>query len=149
MNIGAIKFLPLKKKERVVIAELADEPGLAEILVVSDSEGDFVPLQDMFGLRAIRVAQETAQNDVARYYPGLPYSTVKISHKSMKQEDAYSLIMGKRVEIPPDSALCKRKYQYLYIDAAPQEKSRIDKFYQEMFAGTLWDGTERVFIGEP
>lgn len=43
--IGEIKKLPVRKANRIVIAELMEMPGCAETLIVSDTEEDFVPVK--------------------------------------------------------------------------------------------------------
>ena len=103
--IGAIKYLPVRKVNRIVIAALTERPGDAELLMVSDEEEDFVPVRNAF-VGNVFVQSVNEMIDYAkRWYEGLPFSMVVISHSNMTEQEAYSVIMGKNVDIPPKKVL--------------------------------------------
>lgn len=145
---GAIKLLPVKNENRIVIAELMEKPGYAETLIVSDDEEDFFPLMwGMMGGAVIRPVSG-AIDYAARSFKGLPVSVVTISHSKMTGQEAYSVIMGKSVDIPPKKVLRKRTLQWLYWDCEDDErKKEEERRYQEEFGCNerLWDGSESVF----
>lgn len=145
---GAIKYLPVKKANRIVIAKLMEKPGYAETLIVSDDEEDFVPVMlGMIACPAIRTVSE-AVDAAARCYKGLPISEVSISHKEMTEQEAYSVIMGKNVDIPPKKVLRKRWLQWLYSDCSDDAwKKDAEKRWQKEFRcnESLWDGSESAF----
>lgn len=145
--IGAIKYLPVRKVNRIVIAALTENPGKAELLMVSDEEEDFVPVRNAF-IGSVFVQPVNEMIDYAkRWYAELPFSMVVISHTNMTAQEAYSVIMGKNVDIPPKKVLKKRDLQYLYWDENDEWKRRAEKRWQEEFAcdEPLWDGSESVF----
>lgn len=145
--IGEIKKLPVRKVNRIVIAALTEKPGIAELLMVSDEEEDFVPLKYIMSDSVIR----RPVNEMIDYskccYAGLPFSMVVISHTEMSEQETYSVVMGKNVNIPPKKVLGKRVLQYLYWDNKNEWKERMEKHWQEEFAcdEPLWDGSESVF----
>lgn len=145
---GAIKYLPVKKANRIVIAKLMEKPGYAETLIVSDDEEDFVPVMlGMIACPAIRTVSE-AVDAAARCYEWLPISEVSISHKEMTEQEAYSVIMGKNVDIPPKKVLRKRWLQWLYSDCLDDAwKKDAEKRWQKEFRcnESLWDGGESAF----
>lgn len=145
---GVIKYLPVKKANRIVIAELMEKPGYAETLIVSDDEEDFVPVMSgMIECPAIRTVSK-AIDVVARLYEGFPISEVTISHSKMTAQEAYSVIMGKSVNIPPRKVLRKRRLQWLYLDCSDEAWKRdAEKHWQKEFGceEPLWDGSESVF----
>lgn len=145
--IGEIKKLPVRKANRIVIAALTEKPGIAELLMVSDEEEDFVPLKYIMSDSVIR----RPVNEMIDYskccYTGLPFSMVVISHTEMSEQEIYSVVMGKNVDIPPKKVLEKRVLQYLYWDNKDEWKERMEKHWQKEFACNepLWDGSEAVF----
>lgn len=73
---------------------------------------------------------------------------VTISHSKMAMQEAYSLIMGKKVDIPPKKVLMKRELQWYHWDYGDDnQKKDAEKRYQEEFGcdEQLWDGSELVF----
>lgn len=146
--IGAIKYLPVRKVNRIVIAALTEKPGKAELLMVSDEEEDFVPVRNAF-IGSVFVQPVNEMIDYAkRWYEGLPFSMVVISHSNMTEQEAYSVIMGKNVDIPPKKVLRKRYLQWLYWDCtSDKRKEDAEKGWQEDFGcdESLWDGSESVF----
>lgn len=99
MSRGVLTNRPLTDVNRIVIAELQERPGYAEILMVSDESNDFAPiLFPMANFPAIFLKDGAAEH-VKREYPKLPFSIVSISHTKMTQEEAYSVIMGKPVKL--------------------------------------------------
>lgn len=145
--IGEIKKLPVKKVNRIVIAALAEKPGIAELLLVSDAEEDFVPLKYIMSDSVIRRPVNEMIDCAKCCYAGLPFSMVVISHTKMTEQEAYPVIMGKSVEIPPKKVLEKRDLQYLYWDNDDEWKKRMEKHWQKEFRchESLWDGSESVF----
>lgn len=145
--IGEIKKLPIKKVNRIVIAALAEKPGIAELLLVSDAEEDFVPLKYIMSDSVIRRPVNEMIDCTKCCYAGLPFSMVVISHTKMTEQEAYSVIMGKNVDIPPKKVLEKRDLQYLYWDESDEWKKRMEKHWQKEFGceEPLWDGSESVF----
>lgn len=131
--IGAIKYLPVRKVNRIVIAALTERPGDAELLMVSDEEEDFVPVRNAF-VGNVFVQSVNEMIDYAkRWYEGLPFSSV---------------IMGKNVDIPPKKVLRKRHLQWLYWDCTSDKwKKDAERGWQEDFGcdEPLWDGSESVF----
>lgn len=146
--IGAIKYLPVRKVNRIVIAALTERPGDAELLMVSDEEEDFVPVRNAF-VGNVFVQSVNEMIDYAkRWYEGLPFSMVVISHSNMTEQEAYSVIMGKNVDIPPKKVLRKRHLQWLYWDCTSDKwKKDAERGWQEDFGcdEPLWDGSESVF----
>ena len=145
--IGEIKKLPVKKVNRIVIAALAEKPGIAELLLVSDAEEDFVPLKYIMSDSVIRRPVNEMIDCAKCCYAGLPFSMVVISHTKMTEQEAYPVIMGKSVEIPSKKVLEKRDLQYLYRDENDEWKERMEKHWQKEFEcdEPLWDGSESVF----
>ena len=145
--IGEIKKLPVKKVNRIVIAALAEKPGIAELLLVSDAEEDFVPLKYIMSDSVIRRPVNEMINCAKCCYAGLPFSMVVISHTNMTAQEVYSVIMGKSVEVPSKKVLGKRDLQYLYRDENDEWKERMEKHWQKEFEcdEPLWDGSESVF----
>ena len=127
--IGEIKKLPVKKVNRIVIAALAEKPGIAELLLVSDAEEDFVPLKYIMSDSVIR----------------RPVN--EMIDTKMTEQEAYPVIMGKGVEVPSKKVLEKRDLQYLYRDENDEWKERMEKHWQKEFEcdEPLWDGSESVF----
>lgn len=146
--IGTIKYLPVRKVNRIVIAALTERPGDAELLMVSDEEEDFVPVRNAF-VGNVFVQSVNEMIDYAkRWYEGLPFSMVVISHSNMTEQEAYSVIMGKNVDIPPKKVLRKRYLQWLYWDCTSDKwKKDAERGWQEDFGcdEPLWDGSESVF----
>lgn len=145
--IGAIKYLPVRKVNRIVIAALTEKPGKAELLMVSDEEEDFVPLKWAMTDSVVKMPVNEMIDYAKRWYAGLPFSMVVISHTKMTEQEAYSVVMGKNVDIPPKKVLAKRDLQYLYWDDKDEWKKRMEKRWQEVFEcdEPLWDGSEAVF----
>lgn len=145
--IGEIKKLPVKKVNRIVIAALAEKPGIAELLLVSDAEEDFVPLKYIMSDSVIRRPVNEMIDCAKCCYAGLPFSMVVISHTKMTEQEAYPVIMGKGVEVPSKKVLEKRDLQYLYRDENDEWKERMEKHWQKEFEcdEPLWDGSESVF----
>lgn len=145
--IGEIKKLPVKKVSRIVIAALAEKPGIAELLLVSDAEEDFVPLTYIMSDSVIRRPVNEMIDCAKCCYAGLPFSMVVISHTNMTAQEVYSVIMGKSVEVPSKKVLEKRDLQYLYRDENDEWKERMEKHWQKEFEcdEPLWDGSESVF----
>ena len=65
--------------------------------------------------------------------------------KDMTQEEAYSIIMGKKITLPSRQILAKRNLQWLYHDSDNARRSTASKHYREEFGDELWDGSEAVF----
>lgn len=145
--IGEIKKLPVKKVSRIVIAALAEKPGTAELLLVSDAEEDFVPLKYIMSDSVIRRPVNEMIDCAKCCYAGLPFSMVVISHTNMTAQEVYSVIMGKSIEVPSKKVLEKRDLQYLYWDENDEWKERMEKHWQKEFEcdEPLWDGSEAVF----
>ena len=145
--IGEIKKLPIKKVSRIVIAALTEKPGIAELLLVSDAEEDFVPLKYIMSDSVIRRPVNEMIDCAKCCYEGLPFSMVVISHTNMTAQEVYSVIMGKSVEVPSKKVLEKRDLQYLYRDENDEWKERMEKHWQKEFEcdEPLWDGSESVF----
>lgn len=145
--IGEIKRLPVRNVNRIVIAALTGKPGKAELLMVSDEEEDFVPLKWAMTDSVVKMPVNEMIDYAKRWYAGLPFSMVVISHTKMTEQEAYSVIMGKNVDIPPKKVLEKRDLQYLYWDESDEWKKRMEKHWQKEFGceEPLWDGSEAVF----
>lgn len=146
--IGAIKYLPVRNVNRIVIAALTEKPGKAELLMVSDEEEDFVPLKWAMMDSVVKMPVNEMIDYAKRWYAELPFSMVVISHTNMTEQEAYSVIMGKNVEIPPKKVLRKRWLQWLYWDNPDAEwKKTEEKHWQKEFEcdEPLWDGSEAVF----
>lgn len=145
--IGEIKKFPVKKVSRIVIAALAEKPGIAELLLVSDAEEDFVPLKYIMSDSVIRRPVNEMIDCAKCCYAGLPFSMVVISHTNMTAQEVYSVIMGKSIEVPSKKVLEKRDLQYLYWDENDEWKERMEKHWQKEFEcdEPLWDGSESVF----
>ena len=145
--IGEIKRLPVRNINRIVIAALTEKPGKAELLMVSDEEEDFVPLKWAMTDSVVKMPVNEMIDYAKRWYAGLPFSMVVISHTKMTEQEAYSVVMGKNVDIPPKKVLAKRDLQYLYWDDKDEWKKRMEKRWQEAFEcdEPLWDGSEAVF----
>lgn len=94
-HLGSIKMKPFNNVNRIVIAELEEHPGYAEVLLVSDGEGDYAPLLFGFSSMAERFTLDDAAQTVQRHFNRYPYSFVKISHikSKMSKEDADAIIM--------------------------------------------------------
>lgn len=145
--IGAIKYLPVRKVNRIVIAALTEKPGKAELLMVSDEEEDFVPLKWAMTDSVVKMPVNEMIDYAKRWYAGLPFSMVVISHTNMTVQEVYSVIMGKSIEVPSKKVLEKRDLQYLYWDENDEWKERMEKHWQKKFEcdEPLWDGSESVF----
>lgn len=145
--IGEIKRLPVRNVNRIVIAALTEKPGKAGLLMVSDEEEDFVPLKWAMTDSVVKMPVNEMIDYAKRWYAGLPFSMVVISHTKMTEQEAYSVIMGKNVDIPPKKVLEKRDLQYLYWDENDEWKKRMEKRWQKEFGceEPLWDGSESVF----
>lgn len=93
---GAIKMQEFDEANvnRVVVAERIDKPGFAELMLVSDTDGDFAPVWGFGG--PMLSSTERVKERASAWFPNLPCTTVKISHitAEMSQEKAYSIIMG-------------------------------------------------------
>lgn len=147
---GAIKYLPVKKANRIVIAKLVDNPGYAETLIVSDEEEDFVPLMSgMMGGVAIRTVSK-AIDIAARLYEGFPISEVTISHSKMTAQEAYSVIMGKSVNIPPRKVLRKRRLNGFTRIVQMRHEKRTQKSIGRKNSGAMnHSGTEANRFSAP
>ena len=145
--IGAIKYLPVRKVNRIVIAALTEKPGKAELLLVSDEEEDFAPLKWAITDSVVKMPVNEMIDYAKRWYAGLPFSMVVISHTNMTAQEVYSVIMGRSIEVPSKQVLEKRDLQYLYWDENDEWKERMEKHWQKKFEcdEPLWDGSESVF----
>lgn len=145
--IGAIKYLPVRKVNRIVIAALTEKPGKAELLLVSDEEEDFAPLKWAITDSVVKMPVNEMIDYAKRWYAGLPFSMVVISHTNMTAQEVYSVIMGKSIEVPSKKVLEKRDLQYLYWDENDEWKERMEKHWQKKFEcdEPLYDGSEAVF----
>ena len=145
--IGEIKKLPVRKANRIFIAELMEMPGCAETLIVSDAEEDFVPVKWAMTDSVVKRPVSEAIRCASCFHKGFPIRVVTISHTKMTEQEAYSVVMGKNVDIPPKKVLEKRELQYLYWDDKDEWKKRVEKHWQKEFEcdEPLWDGSESVF----
>lgn len=129
--IGEIKKLPVRKANRIVIAELMEMPGCAETLIVSDTEEDFVPVKWAMTDSTVKRPVSEAISCASCAFRGFPIRVVTISHSKMTEQEAYSVIMGKNVDIPPKKVLEKRDLQYLYWDENDEWKKTHGKALAE------------------
>lgn len=146
-RLGVLKCVPFHRVERIVIAKLAENDGKwSEVLLVSDTEGDYAPLLSGFG-SIDRISSDSVDDYVKCLFPKLPVSHITISHvkKTMTQHYANRLIMGDNPFVISHKMRMKRTLQFHYHDASTRMKKEAEKEFMDKYKEKLWDGTEAIF----